>query len=132
MSTTTIMSTTTNSSKQGIVEASNMAENASNPIPNTLAPSVSITGKRKASIDISDSATKKPTIEAEIEKHQTQATETSTVMATYSTTSSEESDNEEDMYICECGADCSLSDNEEDICANGCCYVCHGGWCDCS
>ena len=105
------MSTTTNSSKQGIVEASNMAENASNPIPNTLAPSVSITGKRKASIDISDSATKKPTIEAEIEKHQTQAVEIQ---------------EQEDQYTCPCGAGCSEYDNDEDICANGCCRSCGG------
>ena len=61
---------TTKNMNADIDELSNVAQNASNPIPNTLAPSVSITGKRKASIEISDSATKKPTIEsANMEKN---------------------------------------------------------------
>ena len=78
---------TTNTTKNmnaDIDELSNVVQNASNTIVNPLAPSVSITGKRKACIDISDTAKKKPIIESiYIEKHQKQATETSTVMATY-------------------------------------------------
>lgn len=88
MSSTTISTSNTTNSNQGIVEASNMAERASNPIPNTLVPSVSITGKRKASIEISDSATKKQTIESANHAHQTQATKTEK-MPTTATTSTE-------------------------------------------
>ena len=117
---------TTKNMNADIDELSNVAQNASNPIPNTLAPSVSITGKRKASIEISDSATKKQTIEsANIEKHQTQAMETSTATKKQQTEAAEIEKNKE-QYICPCGAGCSDFDNEEDICANGCCIFCGG------
>ena len=33
---------------------------------------------------------------------------------------------QEDQYTCPCGAGCSEYDNEEDICANGCCMYCGG------
>ena len=97
---TTIISTTTKKYQDIVVGASSMAENAPNTIANTFVPSASINAKRKASTEISDVATKK--------QH------------------SEAAEEQEDQYICPCGAGCSEYDNDEDLCANGCCRSCGG------
>ena len=78
-------------------EGSTMADSMPNANTNTLAPSASINSKRKASTEISGVATKKQNCHMQ-----------------------------EDQYTCPCGAGCSEYDNDEDICANGCCRSCGG------
>ena len=57
MSSTTALTTTTNN--PSTPTAANMVDTTSNAIATTLASSVSVTGKRKSSVEISDSASKK-------------------------------------------------------------------------
>ena len=71
------ITTPTIANEPNIAESSNMAKNAPNTIANTLVTSAPINAKRKASIEISDVATKKQHSEA------AEDTQKSTVFVSY-------------------------------------------------
>jgi hypothetical protein len=98
------MSTPTNNKSN--VQSPTMADSMPNAKTNTLVPSIN--SKRKASIEISDVA------EQQSDSKKKQKTEAAEIQE------------QEDQYTCPCGAGCSEYDNEEDICANGCCRSCGG------
>ena len=147
------MATILEHNKESNVGAQKCAESTRNANTNTLVPSASTNSKRKATTRISDVATKKQQTEAaKIEKSQKQATESIEIEATLTcqqglqlacrlglpklallsnntitmSSTTVPTTTQEDQYTCPCGAGCSEYDNDEDICANGCCRSCGG------